>query len=77
MDLGSKTDFSHGEVLRECLEWIKGVTRESGKIVKEGFLSRNVAVDYKDGFYDVVTEYDRRTEEYLMGAIKAKYPGHK
>lgn len=78
MELASATtDFSRAEVLRECLEWIKDVSREGGRIVKEGFLNPTVAVDYKEGYYDVVTEYDRRTEEYLMAAISSKYPGHK
>lgn len=70
-------DFTDKEVLRECLEWIKGVTREGGEIVKEGFLRPDVAVNIKEGYYDLVTEYDGRTEEYLMGAIRKKYPGHK
>lgn len=70
-------DFTSQEVLRPCLEWITGVTRESGKIVKEGFLCPNVSVDIKEGDHDVVTEYDRRTEDYLMQAIRDKYPEHK
>lgn len=70
-------DFSDGIVLKECLNWVVGVTKEAGQIVKEGFYRRDVAVNTKDGFYDLVTVYDGRTEEFLLSAIKEKYPGHK
>lgn len=77
LEMATEVDFTDASVLNECLEWIKEVTKESGKIVKEGFVCSNVNVDFKDDFYDLVTEYDRRTEDYLVGAIRAKYPDHK
>lgn len=69
-------DFFDASVLRECVEWTKNITREAGKIVKEGFYMKNVTVDHKLGLYDVVTEFDQRTENFLIAAIKEKYPGH-
>lgn len=70
-------DFTDPKLLKECLEWLLPVTIEAGKIVKEGFLARDVAVDTKAGAYDFVTEYDGRTEEFLKAAIEQKYPGHR
>lgn len=72
-----QVDFTNAEVLEECLEWIKGVARASGEIVKEGFNCPSVSVDIKEAHYDLVTEYDRRTEDYLIAAIRTKYPEHK
>lgn len=70
-------DFTDKTVLQECLQWIKEVAKQAGGIVTEGFLSEVIAVDVKTAFYDLVTEYDTRTEEYLIKAILDKYPDHK
>lgn len=69
--------FANPSVLAECLEFVKDIVRRSGTIVREGFLNRTMKVETKTAFFDLVTEYDRRTEEFLMAAIQAKYPGHK
>lgn len=71
------TDFSCAKTLRECLEWMEQVVREAGKIVKEGFEKPNMRVDTKEGYYDVVTEFDRRSEDYIIQVIREKYSTHK
>lgn len=70
-------DFLNAKVLSECLNWITEVTREAGALVKEGFYRRDVAVTTKTAFYDLVTEYDNRTEDFLLQAIRERYPTHK
>jgi myo-inositol-1(or 4)-monophosphatase len=47
----------------------------AGKILKEGYGS-NFQIDMK-GKIDLVTEIDRRSEDYLVGAIRSQFPSHK
>lgn len=70
-------DFFNAKVLKECLSWVTEVTKEAGAIVKEGFYKRDVAVTTKTAFYDLVTEYDNRTEDFVLEAIRKRYPTHK
>lgn len=69
--------FANPAVRAECLEFVKDVVRASGEIVKEGFRNRTMKVETKTAFYDLVTEYDQKTEEYLVAALRKKYPDHK
>lgn len=48
--------------------------REAGAIVLEGY-GREHAPERK-GRIDLVTEYDRRSEERLLALIAARFPGH-
>jgi len=48
--------------------------REAGALVREGH-GREHAPERK-GRIDLVTEYDRRSEERLLSLIAARYPGH-
>ena len=34
-------------------------------------------VDEKQGNWDLVTEYDRKIEEVVIGQLKSKFPGHR
>jgi len=57
---------------------IENLAREAGKIVRAGFESRPgygeaVQVEHK-GAIDMVTEVDRRSEEYILGEIRKRYP---
>ncbi|MEA2029990.1 MAG: inositol monophosphatase family protein, partial [candidate division Zixibacteria bacterium] len=46
----------------------------AGKILKRGF-NRNFKVEYK-GRIDPVTEYDLKSEQYIISRIAKKYPRH-
>lgn len=48
--------------------------RASGAIVREGY-GREHAPERK-GRIDLVTEYDRRSEERLLGLVRERFPGH-
>jgi len=60
--------------MRPTLDQIKAWILEAGDIVKEGFGSV-MQVRHK-GPTDLVTEYDRRSEEFLLGKIQAAFPDH-
>ncbi|MFV0434219.1 MAG: inositol monophosphatase family protein [Leucobacter sp.] len=50
------------------------VAREAGAIAMEGFRNRELGIDLKVDFHDMVTKYDRACEEHIRGAILAAYP---
>lgn len=47
----------------------------AGRILKEGYGGK-IQIDMK-GKIDLVTEFDRRSEDYLVGAIRSQFPDHK
>jgi len=51
------------------------VLEESGTLLKEGFGSSLMVKD-KDGSNNIVTDYDFRSEELIIGRIKEMYPKH-
>lgn len=62
------------------LNELERLARSAGEILRQGFVRRpgiedRLQVDYK-GEIDPVTEIDRRSETYLLGEIKHRYPGH-
>jgi myo-inositol-1(or 4)-monophosphatase len=46
----------------------------AGKIIKDGY-GRKIQIDMK-GKIDLVTEIDRQSENYLVSAIRAQFPGN-
>ena len=56
--------------LNQMIEW----TRAAGSILRSS-LGSPFQVDQK-GEIDLVTEMDRRSEDYLIGQVRAHYPGH-
>src|SRR5512136_2857650 len=56
------------------LDQISAWAREAGSILRSG-LGGDFAIDRK-GEIDLVTEMDHRSEDYLIGQIRACYPGH-
>ncbi len=59
------------EVIKEVKCW----ARKVGKIQKE-HLGENMVLNTKSSSVDLVTEMDRWSEEFLMNAIRDKYPDH-
>lgn len=47
----------------------------AGKIVKEGF-GTNFLISNKEGINNLVTEYDTKSEEYIISNIKKAFPNH-
>ncbi len=56
--------------LNEITNW----SREAGEILKKGF-GQEHRVTHKSTI-DLVTEMDQLAEDFLLGKIKEKYPGH-
>ncbi|MEN8171326.1 MAG: inositol monophosphatase family protein [Chloroflexota bacterium] len=53
---------------------LERLARQAGEILRTGF-GKDIQVDYK-GTIDLVTEIDRRAEEFLQHAIQDQFPGH-
>lgn len=63
------------KLIDECYTHILGVALEAGELVKEGFSAvKDVQLKGTDG--DIVTDYDTRVEELIIGSIRAKFPDH-
>lgn len=65
-------------LIDECNAFILDLIKEAGKIVLYGFdeiSTKDASV--KEHSYEIVTKYDRLTEECLINGILAKYPDHK
>jgi myo-inositol-1(or 4)-monophosphatase len=58
------------------VQYVCDAARGAGEILLEGFGS-GMRVDYKSGEIDLVTEYDRRSDAYLIEKIQARFPGHR
>lgn len=73
-------EFSADEnqLIDDCFAFIKPVIRNAGELVKEGFSKSNndLGIVYKQS-WDKVTDYDLKTEAFLLNAIKAEYADHK
>lgn len=54
-------------------QFIKETIREAGKIILEGF-NAELEVSAKGGGGDVVTQYDKKVEEFIAGQIRKNYP---
>ncbi len=65
--------MNHRE-LAELLAFSQRVATEAGAILKRGF-GRRLSIDYK-GRIDPVTDYDLRSEQYIVSRINRAYPGH-
>jgi len=53
---------------------LEQMARQAGRILSDGY-EKNFQVDYK-GEIDLVTEIDRQSEDYILGEISRKFPGH-
>ena len=50
------------------IDTLKQIAREAGRIVKEGYASHHKGVSHK-GVVDLVTEYDLKTEAFILDRI--------
>lgn len=72
-----KMSSENVQLIDDCNSLIVELLKEAGKCLKEGFYAATKHVEFKDGNWDLVTEYDRKIEEIFMSGIRAKYPDHK
>ena len=61
--------------MKPTLTEIETLAREAGEILRLGYGNRH-QVNYK-GIIDLVTEVDRRSEQFLLDEILRRYPDHK
>jgi len=59
-------------VLEDVKKWVRSI----GEFQTANFGRKDLGVQTKSSRIDLVTEVDKHSEEYLLGQIKAKYPGH-
>lgn len=55
--------------------FIKNLARGAGAILRDGF-KRKLEISHKQDFWDVVTQYDLASENYIVERIKKKFPAH-
>jgi myo-inositol-1(or 4)-monophosphatase len=60
--------------MSDTLEMIQAVARQAGAVLMDGF-GRVTHVEHK-GATDLVTEYDRRSEDLIVAALRARFPEH-
>lgn len=60
--------------IRELSDFTRRIAREAGAIAMEGFRNRDLGIDLKKDFHDMVTKYDRACEEHIRGEILTHYP---
>lgn len=53
---------------------LEQIARQAGRILSDGY-EKDFQVDFK-GEIDLVTEIDRQSEDYILGEISRKFPGH-
>ncbi|MBS4189069.1 inositol monophosphatase family protein [Bacillus sp. FJAT-49705] len=60
------------EINHNAREWIK----EAGEKIKHSF-NKTLVIQTKTNANDLVTNIDKKTEQYFIGKIRALYPDHK
>jgi len=59
----------------EEMQFAVRTAKAAGRILLEGF-GKGMRVEHK-GEIDLVTEFDRRADEYILGRIQKTFPGHR
>ncbi|EDV40134.1 uncharacterized protein Dana_GF24105 [Drosophila ananassae] len=65
------------EEIEELYNFIYPLAIQAGEILMEGYEMASKNVSIKGDFYDVVTDYDNKIEDFLMEKILSSYPHHK
>jgi myo-inositol-1(or 4)-monophosphatase len=60
----------------EELQFAVRTAKSAGRILMAGF-EKGVRVEHKSGEIDLVTEFDRRSDAYILGKIQKNFPGHR
>lgn len=78
--MSTQIQFSDMEnsLIDDCYNFIVDHVRKAGDIVRDGFCKlTQEQISSKEFSFELVTEFDKRTEEFLINGILAKYPDHK
>lgn len=68
--------MSTQEELNYCYNFALDLTVESGKVIRDAFQgSKNI--ETKAGYWDLVTQYDRKVEAILIDNLAKRFPNHK
>jgi myo-inositol-1(or 4)-monophosphatase len=62
------------EIMSNILEIIEGIARQAGAVLKDGY--GNVRHIQQKGVIDLVTEFDKRSEEIIISSIQQEFPDH-
>lgn len=60
--------------MSDTLTFVQEIARQAGALLRDGF-GRVTHVEHK-GATDLVTEFDRRSEELILAALRARFPDH-
>ncbi len=60
--------------LTDTLRAAEEIARGAGAILREGARLADFSVDFKSSAIDPVTEYDRRSEAYIVGELRRRFP---
>tara|TARA_B110001452_G_scaffold5321_1_gene4997 strand:+ start:437 stop:1336 length:900 start_codon:yes stop_codon:yes gene_type:complete len=73
-------------LISECLALAESMAREAGRMIREAHDKRDTAsvhieskgtdADASNVIVDLVTETDKKCEDYIMNTIKARFPDH-
>jgi myo-inositol-1(or 4)-monophosphatase len=61
-------------IVSDLLQFTEGIARQAGAVLLEGY--GNVRHVQHKGAIDLVTEFDKRSEELILSAIQREFPGH-
>ncbi len=57
------------------LDKVIQIAKEAGEVAREGF-RKNMIVETKGSLTNLVTEYDKKSEQTIINFIKKEFPGH-
>jgi myo-inositol-1(or 4)-monophosphatase len=57
------------------LDKVIEIAQIAGEIIKDGF-GKNFLIEYKTNSSNLVTEYDKKSEDAIIGYIKKEFPSH-
>lgn len=65
------------QLIDELFDFMYPLAQRAGELLLEGYAQVGKQISIKTAFYDVVTDYDNKIEEFLIEQILARYPEHK
>lgn len=60
--------------MSDTLQFIESIARQAGDVLRQGY--GNVRHIQQKGAIDLVTEFDKRSEEMILSAIQREFPDH-
>ncbi|XP_067642428.1 inositol monophosphatase 1 [Eurosta solidaginis] len=69
--------MANPQLIDELYDFMYPLAVRAGEILIEGYEKVGKQVNIKTAFYDVVTDYDNKIEEFLIEEVLQRYPEHK